>query len=55
MEEKPQLTYKYREWWLGLIIVTLLIAAISIFVSDVMNGTPDETIPPNDLMCKIHN
>ena len=54
MEEKPDLTYKYREWWFGLIIVTLFIAAITIFVSMVFNGTPDETIQPTDLIYRLH-
>jgi hypothetical protein len=54
MENKTELTCKHREWWFGLIIITLLVAALTIFASMVINGTLDDTIPPNDLTYELH-
>ncbi len=53
MDEEPDLTYRNSVWWVALIITTLIIAAITIFVSDVNNHTPDDSWKPNKEIYKM--
>ncbi len=53
MDEEQDLTYRNRVWWFALIITTMVIAAITIFVSDAKNHTPDDSWKPNPLNYKM--
>jgi hypothetical protein len=51
--EEEDLTYRNRVWWFGLIITTMIIAAITIFVSDIINHTSDDSWKPNQEIYKM--
>ncbi len=51
--EEAELTYKNRVWWFGLIVTIMIISAIIILVSDIINGTPDDSWNPNPLIYKM--
>ena len=48
-DDEQELTYKDPVWWFGLIITTMIIAAIIIFISDIIHSTPDDSWKPNPL------
>lgn len=53
MKEEQALPYSNRVWWFGLIITTMIMAAISILGSDIRNNTPDDSWKPNPLIYKM--
>ena len=50
---EAELTYRNRVWWFGLLATTMLIAAITTLVSDIINGTPDDSWKPNPLIYRM--